>query len=106
MTAVRYDRRNGRRLDRLEEHGVISARIRPGHDVEVVDLSTGGVLVESTHRLMPGARVELHLRSHGGRPTEMVRGHVVRCCVARLGAHAISYRGAIAFDDEQVLMRT
>ena len=74
----------------------MSARIRPGHDVSVVDVSAGGALVESERRLMPGSPVELHVRS--AHRSEIVRGHIVRCAVARLRANAICYRGAIAFD--------
>ena len=46
--------------------------------------------------LLPGSPVELHVRS--GHRSEIVRGHIVRCAVARLRANAICYRGAIAFD--------
>jgi hypothetical protein len=97
MTAGMSDRRHGRRFGRPEEHGIVSARIRPGYDVEVVDVSTGGVLVESSHRLMPGATVELQLQSES-RGAQIVRGQVLRCCVAHLGASGVSYQGAIAFE--------
>jgi hypothetical protein len=97
MTAGTPDRRNGRRHSRPEEHGIVSARIRPGHNVEVVDVSSGGVLVKSCHRLMPGATVELHLQCED-RHAQVVRGQVLRCCVAHLRANAVSYQGAIAFE--------
>jgi hypothetical protein len=54
------------------------------------------VLVESERRLLPGSAVELHIRSADH--SEIVRGHILRCAVARLRANVICYRGAIAFD--------
>ena len=57
MMASLPDRRNGRRRAGKEEHGLVSARVRPGYSVEVVDVSRGGVLVERV-TLMPGATVE------------------------------------------------
>jgi hypothetical protein len=97
MTAARSERRNGRRRGRREEYGLVSARVRPGHDIEVLNVSSGGVLVESCQRLLPGATVELHLQPEGG-PPALVRGRVLRCCVARLHANLVSYRGAIEFE--------
>jgi hypothetical protein len=96
MTKALPERRHHRRHVRPEEHRIASARVRPGYDVSVIDISAGGALVESGHRLMPNARVVLHLRSD--QQSEIVRGHVVRCAVARLRASAVCYRGAIAFD--------
>ena len=96
MTDSSSERRRNRRHASAEEHRIVSARVRPGCDVSVIDVSAGGVLVESDRRLLPGAAVELHLRSD--QQSEIVRGHVVRCTVARLRANAISYRGAVAFD--------
>jgi hypothetical protein len=96
MTNLSSERRRNRRHARPEEHRIVSARIRPGYDVSVIDVSAGGVLVESDRRLLPGRSVELHLRS--SQRSEIVRGHIVRCAVARLHANAVCYRGAIAFD--------
>jgi PilZ domain len=102
MTNTRSERRRHRRYRRPEQHRIVSARIRPGHDVSVVDVSAGGALVESERRLIPGSPVELHLqRLHR---SEIVRGHVVRCAVVRLRANAICYRGAIAFDHNLLWM--
>ncbi len=40
--------------------------------------------------------MEIHLRNEA--QSELVRGRVVRCAVARLRPNAVCYRGAIAFD--------
>ena len=96
VTNTRAERRRSWRRARPEEHGIVSARVRPGHDVSVVNVSAGGALVDCGHRLLPGASVELHLRSE--LQTAVVRGRVVRCAVARLRSNVVCYRGAIAFD--------
>ena len=79
----------------MQDHGVVSAHIRPGHPAQLVDVSAGGALVDTDHRLLPGAPVELRMRT-SGRHISM-RGRVVRCAVVRLRP-VVCYRGAIAFD--------
>jgi hypothetical protein len=96
MTNPRSDRRCHRRYPRPELRRIVSARIRPGYDVSVIDVSAGGALLESERRLLPGSPAELHVRF--AHRSEIVRGHIVRCAVARLCANAIWYRGAMAFD--------
>jgi len=71
--------------------------VRPGHEVDVVDLGTGGALLEGTTRLMPGTHVVLMLRDEGR--SLVVRGRVVRCEVVALGGGSgVRYRGAVHFD--------
>lgn len=89
------DRRQSRRL-LVEEHSIVGARVRPGLDVALVDVSAGGALVETVHRLLPGSAIELQLDA--GDKRAAVRGRVLRCAVARLRAGAVWYRGAIGFD--------
>jgi hypothetical protein len=96
MTYLTADRRLTRRRYQLQEHGIVRARVRPGHLATVVDVSAGGVLVDTEHRLLPGSSVELQLESENR--SEKLRGRVVRCAVARVRPEAVSYRGAIAFD--------
>jgi hypothetical protein len=90
------ERRSAKRRSRLEEHGIVSARIRPGSDASVIDVSAGGVLVETLRRLMPGTNIELQLSSSDRRTA--IRGRVTRCAVACLKGPGVRYRGAIAFD--------
>ena len=71
----------------------MSARIRPGHDVAIVDVSAGGALVEGAYRMRPGASVELQLRNEQ-QEDESVRGRIDRCAVARVRRDSIAYRGA------------
>ena len=97
MTEPSSERRRDRRRQHQGDHGVSSARLRPGYDVSLIDLAAGGALIESDRRLLPGAAAELNLRGED-RPTTIMRGHVIRSAVARLRSNMVCYRGAIAFD--------
>jgi hypothetical protein len=72
------------------------ALLRPGQDVFVINVSSGGALLESHTRMSPGARTELQLSSGPAR-RRSVRGRIVRCGVSALDP--LRYRGAIAFDE-------
>lgn len=90
------ERRRARRRQTFDEHGVASARVRPGHDVALVNVSAGGALIETKHRLLPGSFIELQLTA--GARSATVRARVLRCSVAHLRASFISYSGAVGFD--------
>jgi PilZ domain-containing protein len=90
------DRRTMKRLHRIEEHGVVAARVRPGHRAHLVDVSAAGALIETSYRLLPGASLELHLETESTHTR--IRGRVLRCAVVRVRPSCVCYRGAIAFD--------
>jgi len=92
----RPDRRRARRHRALHDHGIVSARVRPGREASLLDVSAGGALVETTYRLLPGSRIELHVAT-GERRTS-VRGGVLRSAVVSVFAAGMCYRSAIAFD--------
>lgn len=96
MSRTPSERRGTRRLDALEDHGIVSTRVRPGFYARLIDVSAGGALIETSHRLLPGASVELWVAT--GTDRASVRGHVLRCAVFRVRATWVCYRGAIAFD--------
>jgi hypothetical protein len=89
------ERRHSSRLQE-SEHGIVRARVRPGHEVSVIDASAGGLLIETDRRLLPGAAIDLHLSTAGG--TTTVRGCVLRCAVSGLRPAGVFYRGAIGFE--------
>src|SRR4029453_13410551 len=91
------ERRRCRRRRYSAEHRIVSARIRPGHDVGIVDVSAGGALVGAPYLKRPGASVELQLRNEQQRD-ESIRGRIDRCIVARVRRDSVAYRGAIVFD--------
>jgi hypothetical protein len=90
------DRRGMRRLEALEEHGIVSACVPPGHRARLIDVSAGGALIETSHRLLPGTSVELQVETSKDRAS--IRGQVLRCAVVRVRPTWVCYRGAIAFD--------
>jgi hypothetical protein len=91
-----HERRQANRLPPEQTPWRRTALIRPGHEVQLVDLSSGGALVESSARLKPGLRTELHL--HGAHRRSIV-GRIDRCRVTALDP--IRYQGAIVFDQHQ-----
>jgi hypothetical protein len=96
MTERTTERRCASRRWRVEEHGIVTARIRPGHHAAVVDVSEHGVLIETPHRLLPGASVELMMETSTNKAA--VRGRVLRSTVSCVRASSVSYRGAIGFE--------
>lgn len=93
---VPAERRRSRRRSLLDEHGIAAVRVRPGCDAALVDVSAGGALVETAHRLLPGASIDVQLLVRGRRV--LVRGRVLRCEVSALGPAGPIYRGALNFD--------
>jgi hypothetical protein len=73
------------------------ARLRPGNDVALVNLASGGALVHSRRSLRPGARI--HLQITGGIHVVRIAAQVTRCGVAVLSASdGVLYAGALQFD--------
>ena len=94
MTA---DRRSSPRRSCRQCAWLIAARLRPGREVRVIDLSSGGALVEAAVRLLPGAPFVLHLVGAAGAHT--IRGTVLRCHVSALDrSTGVRYRAALGFD--------
>ncbi len=94
------DRRRAIRLLSPVDHGIVLARVRPGRTAAVIDISSTGALIETAHRLLPGACVEVHLELPAGRHT--VRGRLVRCAITTVSATRVVYQCAIDFDDRLV----
>ena len=90
------DRRLSGRTRAVAELGILQARMRPGHEVAVVDISAHGALIETAVRLLPGRQIELQIERSD--QLTSVRGRVVRCHVTRVHASHVSYRGAVGFD--------
>jgi hypothetical protein len=93
MSEERTERRNS---PRTTAHDVVAARVRPGRQVSVIDLSASGALVETSHRLLPGTTVELQVDATDRSAT--MRGRVMRCAVSQVRSSLVCYRGAIAFE--------
>lgn len=90
------DRRVAKRISAVAELGIGQARIRPGHEAIVLDISLHGALIETALRLMPGRQIELQIERGG--QTMPIRGRVMRSHVARVQPSRVEYRGAIGFE--------
>ena len=95
MTCDFIDRRASHRSG-IGGHGIISARVRPGHFVTVIDVSAGGASIDLSRRLLPGSAVDLQIST--ARRGITLRGRVLRCTVIGLHSASVSYRAAMAFD--------
>ena len=92
------ERRAFRRATRDECRLVATVRLRPGREVELIDVSSGGALVEARSRLLPGTRVELQVLVLG--TCRLVRGRVARCHVFAVSSTAgVTYRAGLVFDE-------
>jgi hypothetical protein len=75
----------------------MQAILRPGYAVTLVDLSSGGALIQGPRPLRPGARV--HLQLMNGSRRLAIGACVLRCSVASLDSRdGVLYRGALKFD--------
>jgi hypothetical protein len=90
------DRRRTPRHHRIEDHGIVTTRVRPGHRAMLINISAGGALLDTPYRLLPGSNVDLLVERNNYRAS--VRGRVLRCAVVRVRSASICYRGAIGFD--------
>jgi hypothetical protein len=95
--SMRAERRLDDRMAFRDGYLPPAARIRPGRDIVIVDLSCGGALVEGPWRFRPASRCDMHMQI--GVDDVQVRARVVRCFVARLDRLVpVRYRTALAFD--------
>jgi len=91
------DRRAHPRVSTRDWRTLARGRVRPGRPAHILDVSTGGLLLETDWRLLPGTRVELQL----GDPVALYRvaGHILRCHISVLDRDRVRYRGAVAFEE-------
>src|SRR4029079_3094046 len=86
-----------RRAQRMRASG-LAARVRPGHTVRIVNVSTAGALLEAGRPLRPGADVEGQFErdDRGVRVT----ARVGRCAIAAIHPErGPTYRAAVAFNE-------
>ena len=91
--------RERRRASRRQPHSsepVSRVRVRAGRELDVLDISSVGVLVQGESRLLPGRHLDVHVVSCSGRT--LVRSRVVRSFVSSLSSDRVVYRGALAFE--------
>ena len=77
--------------------GSARATLRPGCAVTLIDLSSGGALVQAARPLRPGTRAQLQFER--GARRFVIAAHVLRCAVWAIDADAgVLYRGAVRFE--------
>ena len=74
----------------------MSARLRTGGQLRIIDASSYGALAETSERLLPGRNLDVHIVCVGGRV--LVRARVARAYVSHVAADAIRFRAALAFE--------
>jgi hypothetical protein len=72
------------------------AKLRTGGQLQLLDASSSGALVQTTERLLPGRHLDVHVISAHGRV--LVRVRVARAFVFHLAADCVEYHAALAFD--------
>lgn len=88
------ERRGHMRLGVDDVRWLRSARLKYGPDVRVLDISAGGILVETDSQLRPDANIVFELS--GSTNSILVPSKVLRCRVASF-ADVMRYRGACSF---------
>jgi hypothetical protein len=88
------ERRGHLRLSQDDVRWLRSARLKYGPDVRVIDISAGGILVETEGQLRPDANIVFELA--GPMHSILVPSKVLRCRVASF-AEVMRYQGACAF---------
>ena len=76
-------------LDRSQSR----VKLRLGHEVSVVNVSSHGILIEGAARLRPGSRVELQMET----PSSYLHALIARCEVSLLDETGVTYRAGLTF---------
>ena len=96
---------NRRRAPRLAPSAfpeLKSARLLAGPEVQLINLSRGGALLESDTRIIPGANICIRLVAADA--VFLLRGRVLRSRASHLRGSALIYECAVAFDEEFPLL--
>src|SRR3970040_1057038 len=73
-----------------------SVKLSPGEQVQLVNISRTGVLVEGRTRFVPGTRVTVVF--DGGFTPAQIKGRIVRCQVSSIHDGSLRYQSGIQFD--------
>jgi hypothetical protein len=90
------------RVSRAEVPWLSSVKLPWGQEVSLLNISSSGMLFESTAKYFPGGVAQFELC--GGDQKVVVRGRFVRSEVARVDRFGVKYRAAAAFESEVDLL--
>jgi CheY-like chemotaxis protein len=90
------DRRRARRLGRGDVPWLSGIKMPWGLDLDLVNISSTGLLVESTSKLSPGVTYELQL--DGPEATLVVKARFIRSEIGRVDGRGVRYYSAAAFE--------
>lgn len=93
------DRRRASRRPLIDIPWLKSVRLPWGLEVGVVNVSTSGILLESSSKITPGGNVDLQLIGRGLTGVN-VTARLLRSEVATVNSQGVKYRVAAAFDRE------
>ena len=96
--AVRLELRRAVRRVPAPGEPVRRVRSRTGHDLDVIDISDTGALVECRSRLLPNTRMDIHLVVQTGRV--LIRCRIARAYVCHVESDLVRYRVGLAFDQQ------
>jgi len=96
LHGVADDRRCAHRIGQTEVPWLSVVRLPWGLDVDLVNISRTGLLVESGSKLAPGVTLELHLSGPG--TNRVVLARFVRSEVARINRLGVRYYAAAQFE--------
>lgn len=93
---VEADRRRDDRLSPPQTRWSEGAKLRPGHDVRILNIGSRGALIEVMTRLYVGTNAELSLIDAESQARLAVGGIIRRCQVACLDP--LVFHGALEFE--------
>lgn len=91
-TGIRYRRRPPEEVEGFE-----SVLLRPGGEVTALNISNGGMLVQTENHTKPGSTVRVCIVMTGAK--HEVKGKIVRSEITTVGGSGIQYLLGIAFDE-------
>ncbi len=99
---IKIERKKEERLDAAQFPSPINARLLAGPDVQLINLSSGGALLECNTRILPGASICIRLIATD--TLFFLRGRVLESRASSLRGTDLSYQCRVAFDEEFSLL--
>jgi hypothetical protein len=96
------DRRTSPRCPPSSIPSLKSARLSDGTELNLINISRGGALIESESRMIPG--LTICIRMVAADALLMIRGRILRSKAKQIRGSTIVYQSAIAFDEDFSLL--